>query len=117
MSDAGRAAAQPLAELAQVVRSKQAGPYRLTLDVVFDDAAVYERVKRSGVITRELIAGLYGVPLEHVTALVAFDPGRAFKIAMRRRITAGDPGDTDVYGACQAAPLLDVLVPGEDATT
>ncbi len=54
-----------IAELAQVVRSKQAGPYRLTLDIVFDDPAVFERVRRSRVITRELIARLYGVNVPH----------------------------------------------------
>src|SRR5215213_3017014 len=103
-----------IAELAQVVRSKQAGPYRLTLDIVFDDQAVYERVRRSGVITEELVAGLYGIPRDRITALIDFEPGRAFKITMRRPVTAGDPGDTDVYGACQAAPLLHIQIPWED---
>lgn len=110
-------ARRTIGELAQVVRSKQAGPYRLTLDIVFDDPAVYEQVRRSGVITKELIAGLYGVPLESITALVDFEPGRAFKITMRRQITAGDPGDTDVYGACQAAPLLDIAIAWDDEGT
>lgn len=104
-----------IGELAQVVRSKQAGPYRLTLDILFDDPAVYERVRRSGVITPELIARLYGVPLDQITACTDFEAGRAFKITMQRRVTAGDPGDTDVYGACQAAPLLDIAIPwGEE---
>lgn len=103
-----------IGELAQVVRSKQAGPYRLTLDIVFDDPAVYERVRRAGVITPELVAGLYGVSRETITAFTDFEPGRAFKITMRRHVTAGDPGDTDVYGACQSAPLLDILIPWDD---
>jgi hypothetical protein len=103
-----------IAELAQVVRSKQAGPYRLTLDIVFDDPAVYERVRRSGVISAERVAALYGVPLDQITAFTDFEAGRAFKITMKRRLTAGDPGDTDVYGACQSAPLLDIEVPWDE---
>ena len=103
-----------IGELAQVVRSKQAGPYRLTFDIVFEDPDVYERVRRSGVITSELVARLYGVPLDQITAFTDFEPGLAFKITMRRRLTAGDPGDTDVYGACQSAPLLDVEIPWDE---
>src|SRR5207245_11670031 len=38
----------------KLVRAKSAGPFTLTFDIVFGDAATYEQVKRSGVITREL---------------------------------------------------------------
>jgi hypothetical protein len=34
--------------------------------------------------------------------------GRAIKIVMPRRVTAGDPGDTDACGAQQHRPLLGV---------
>ena len=37
-----------LYELAHVLRSKNSGPFAVTLDILFDDPAVYERVKRSG---------------------------------------------------------------------
>jgi hypothetical protein len=107
-------ATRTLGELAQVVRSKQAGPYRLTLDVVFDDPAVYQRVRRSGAINAERVARLYGVTPETITRLIDFEPGQAFKITMKRHLPAGDPGDTDVYGACQAAPLLDLEVPWDE---
>jgi hypothetical protein len=36
--------------------------------------------------------------------------GRAIKIVMARRIMAGDPGDYDVYGAQQHAPLLGIEI-------
>ena len=107
-------ATRTIGELAQVVRSKQAGPYRLTLDIVFDDPAVYQRVRRTGVIRPELVARLYGVPREQITRFVEFEPGQAFKITMKRRVPAGDPGDSDVYGACQSAPLLDVEIPWDE---
>ena len=44
-------------EIAQVIRSKNAGPFRLTLDVLFKEREVYDRVKRSGAITAATIAG------------------------------------------------------------
>jgi len=37
-----------LARLAKLIRSKNAGPFELTFDIMFEDAATYERVKRSG---------------------------------------------------------------------
>jgi len=58
-----------LSDIAQVIRSKNAGPRRLTLDLMF-----------------------------------------AIKIVLARKIMAGDPGDFDVYGAQQHAPLLGVEI-------
>jgi len=40
-----------------------------------------------------------------------YDAGNAFKATLPRRVPAGDIGDTDVYGAQQHAPLLDVEIP------
>jgi hypothetical protein len=53
-------------ELARVIRSKNAGPFELTFDIMFLDAETYERAKRSGVIDAELFAWLYAVPLSSV---------------------------------------------------
>jgi hypothetical protein len=100
-----------LAQLAQEISSKNAGNFFITFDVVFDDAAAYERVKRAGVLTRERIAALYRMPLDEVLHIVEFDQGLAFKIAVRRAHASGAVGETDVFGAQQYAPLLDVEVP------
>ena len=61
-------------------------------------------------INRKLIAGLYHVGEAHILELVAFDPAAAIKITMRRPRTAGDIGETDVYGAQQHAPLLGLVI-------
>jgi hypothetical protein len=45
-----------------------------------------------------------------VLELVAFAPAAAIKITIRRPRTAGDVGETDVYGAQQHAPLLGVVL-------
>ena len=97
-------------DVAEYVRTKNAGPFRLTIDIVFKRRADYEAVKEAGVLTPALIAGLYGVTSEEITDFVAFDPGKAFKATMRRRVSSGSPADTDVYGAQQHAPLLDLQV-------
>ena len=100
-------------EIAQVVRSKNAGPFRLTLDVLFKEREVYDRVKHSGAITAATIAGLYGIPVERVTDFVWFDPGKALKATLVRSVSSGSVGDTDVYGAQQHAPLLGLELPRE----
>jgi hypothetical protein len=48
-----------LAELASLVRSKNAGSFVLTFHVLFDDRDKYMRVKRSGVLNPESFAALY----------------------------------------------------------
>ena len=53
---------------------------------------------------------LYGVDEKDVL-FTPYEPGHAFKATIPRLVTAGDIGDTDVYGAQQHAPLLDVEVP------
>jgi hypothetical protein len=100
-----------LAEIANEISSKNAGNHFLTFDIVFDDAAIYDRVKASGVISRERIASLYGMALDDVLHVIEFDQGLAFKVAMRRVRPSGSLGETDVFGAQQYAPLLDLEVP------
>ena len=97
-------------DLAKACKSKNAGPYEITLDVMFGDRETFEHVRASGVITRALFAKLYGVP-EKSILLTEYPPAFAFKATFERRIPSGELGDTDVYGAQQHAPLLDVEIP------
>ena len=51
-----------LSDIAQVIRSKNAGPRRLTLDLMFATDADYRRVAQSPALTTERIGSLYGLP-------------------------------------------------------
>ena len=97
-------------DIAVTCRSKNASPFLITLDVVLPDRESFEKVRASGVITRELISRLYSVPVDDVL-LVEFPPANAFKATIPRLAGSGDVEDTDVYGAQQHAPLMDVEVP------
>ena|ERR671914_1160573 len=99
-----------LTDIAGVIRSKNAGPYELTLDIIFTERDVYEQVVAADSISRQLITELYHVVDSDILELVAFDPAAAIKITMRRQRTAGDIGETDVYGAQQHAPLLGLVI-------
>lgn len=99
-----------LKHVAKVCKSKNAGPFELTIDVVFEDAETFRRVKATNVLTSALFARLYNVPEGHVL-FTPYDAAFAFKATLPRLIPAGDFGDTDVYGCQQHAPLLDVDLP------
>jgi hypothetical protein len=97
-------------EIAQICKSKNAGPFMVTIDVLFEDASMYRRVKATGVLNAALFAKLYGVA-EADVLFTPYDAALAFKATLPRAVPAGDFGDTDVYGAQQHAPLLDVEIP------
>jgi len=101
-------------DLAAVIRSKNSGPFELTLDIIFKDEETYNKVKAAKAITPELIAGLYRVPVRDVIAFVEFDPAQAIKATIVRPRASGDIGETDVYGAQQHAPLLGIEIPWEE---
>lgn len=99
-----------LRDICHTIRSKQAGPFRLTFDIVFKDETTFRRVRDGGSISKDLIAKLYRRPPSEITHVVFYEPGRAVKISMIRPKVAGDPGDGDIYGCQQHVPLLDAEV-------
>ncbi len=99
-----------LAELATVIRSKNAGALTLTLDVMFDSEVVYHRVVESGVLNVDTISGLYNIPPESID-IIPYPVANAVKISFPRSLPSGHPGDGDVYGAQQHALLLDLVIP------
>jgi hypothetical protein len=102
---------QRLSELAKTIRSKNTGVDLITFDIIFSDRASYERVRDARVLTRDTIAALYGIPHARIADFVEFDPGNAIKFTLYRTEPSGSPGDPDIFGAQQYAPLLDIEVP------
>jgi hypothetical protein len=100
-------------ELARLIRSKNAGPFQLTFDVMFEEQESYELVRDAGLLSPELFSRLYGTPVEDVH-VVAYDPGRAIKVTIPRPTVSGDLGDTDIFGGQQYGPLVDLDVPERD---
>ncbi|MFY4777112.1 DUF4387 domain-containing protein [Metabacillus sp. RGM 3146] len=95
-----------LTELAHVIRSKNSGPFELTLDILFESKEAYERVKNSGEISIHRICSLYNITEQQVHQFVFFDQARGIKITIARETPSGTVGDRDVYGAQQHAPLF-----------
>jgi hypothetical protein len=98
-----------LHELASLIRSKNAGPFQLTIDVMFEDRAAYERVLRSGAISHERLAAIYRVPARDVE-IIPYEAAYAIKVTMPRPVVSGDPGDGDVMGGQLYAPLVELEI-------
>jgi hypothetical protein len=100
-----------LGELASTVRSKNAGVNQITFDIIFPDRKTYERVVKSGAITRDSIAKLYNIPQSRISDFATFEVGNAIKFTLYRLRPSGSPGDWDILGCQQYGPLLDLDVP------
>lgn len=100
-----------LSDMATLIRSKNAGPFVLTFDIMFDGEAAYRKVVNSGAITAARFAGLYGVPADLVKVFF-HDRAQAIKVTMPRRVSSGAPADTDVYGCQQHGPICNLEIPG-----
>jgi len=101
----------PLREIAKVVRSKNAGPFEITLDIVFKTREDFDAVKKSGVITKELVSELYNVPTQNIITFGFFELVNAVKITLPRPRPQGGIGETDMHAAQQHVPLQEIRIP------
>jgi hypothetical protein len=95
-----------LREIANVIRSKNAGPFELTLDVLLKDTEMFEKLRKADIINKKVIAELYRIPEEDVISIVYFPNAKAIKATIVRPLPSGALGERDVYGAQQHAPLV-----------
>src|SRR5580704_16789427 len=101
-----------LGDLAKLVRSKNAGPFWLTIDIMFDDAEAYRRARDAEIVNRATIARLYNRhPAEII--VVKHDTALASKVSFPRPQSSGSKQDSDVYGSPSAsehalAPMIGI---------
>ena len=99
-----------LGELAKLIRSKNAGAFTLTFDVMFQDEKTYRHVVNSKVLTRQSFAKIYKLP-ESEVMYFEYDAASAIKISIPRPYSQGDLEDGDMYGGQQHGPLVDLVIP------
>jgi len=97
-------------QVAKLIRSKNAGPFELTFDVIFKDRATYEKVRDARTINAEWFARTYRLAPE-VVSVINYDAANAIKVTIPRPVISGDIEDTDVFGGQQYGPLVDLEVP------
>ena len=99
-----------LYEYARVIRSKNAGPFIITIDLFLEDRPTFDRVYTF--LTRSVarIAELYRVPAGTIH-IHPFEAILAVKVTFPRPFaSSGSPGDCDVYGSQQHFPLANMCM-------
>ena len=91
--------AMRLEDVAKVCRTKNAGAFLMTIDLIFEDADVFELAKRR--LTPAMFASLYQVPLDRVE-VSSWDQLRAIKATVRVR----SQRDRPVTVACTAVSSI-----------
>ncbi|KAK3719613.1 hypothetical protein LTR37_004150 [Vermiconidia calcicola] len=101
-----------LGALASVIRAKNAGPFEITFDIMFSDLSTYHRVKSSGILTKTVVADLYGLDEAEVVTAMWWDQAFAFKATVTRPFVSGGWGEIDMHSSCQHVRLMQLRVPG-----
>jgi hypothetical protein len=73
-----------LHELTSLIRSKNAGPFSLTFDIMFSDVRTYEHVKASGALSPAALARLLHCSPNQIQFFIC-DNALAFKATIPRR--------------------------------
>ena len=98
-----------LGKRTQLIRTKNAGPFWITLDIVFENDEDFERVISAKVLTKEWISGTYKI-LQDTLIFIEIPAARAIKFSFPRPRIQGDHGETDMYSGQQYAPLQDLQI-------
>ena len=103
------AAPKTLGDLASYVRSKNAGPYWLTIDVFCAQATDYERVVRSPLTDPRAVAASSSADPKSVH-IFTLPELRAVKVSLPRPSVQGSLRDRDAHAGQQYVPLLDMVI-------
>jgi hypothetical protein len=102
---------QKLLDMAVVIRSKDAGINRLTLDIIFTSGENYEAALRSNVFSKEGVAKILKLPPERIVGTFFVDTCNAIKISIDRGNISASLDERDVFGAQQQADMERTSVP------
>ena len=107
-----------LKDIAPIIRSKNSGPYEITLDVMFSHESIYTLVKNSKLLDAAAISRLYHLGEDEISYCGFYDQAMAFKATIPRkrkgiRVPSGGFMETDVHGSQQYAGLLDLQISEE----
>lgn len=96
-----------LAEVCRHLRSKNAGPFWITVDLFFQDAQAFARWNDAPALQNGALAPLFGVPAESVKRFAV--PGLCvLKLSYPRQAPQGGALERDMHGGQQYVRLLDL---------
>ena len=98
-----------LMDYTKMLRSKNAGPLWLTMDLSFADKSTMLKLLQSGILNAVAIAALYDVP-EDMVKIIPYPVVNAIKITIPRKHPSGALEDSDIYGCQQHMALANLEV-------
>lgn len=107
-----------LGDLAGVLRSKNAGPYEITFDVIFETEKTCDLVKKSNILEKGVVAKLLDVTEEDIIWSGFFDQARAYKVTIPRMwkgkpVPNGGFMEQDVHASQKYLGLLNMKLNDE----
>src|SRR5699024_8621239 len=94
-----------LKEVAKSIRSKNAGPFWMTIDVFSDKKSSYERLKKSNNLTKEVIGKLYGIEPKEIKIFYV-DSLYSIKISFPKVPPQGYKYEKDMHSGQQFVRML-----------
>lgn len=102
-----------LNECAKVLRSKNAGPFYIALDIFFTNHAVFDWAQQSNVLSTESVAKAYGIDADKIRGPYWVESALGCKLTIPKNPSSSDPRCSDMMGAQQHIPLATISVPEE----
>src|SRR5271154_208544 len=96
-----------LRDVCRYVRSKNAGPFWVTVDLFFDSAKSYAEYHDDPAISAAAIAAVYGVDVAHVKRFEVKSLNMV-KISYPRPTPQGGVHERDIHSGQQFVPLLEL---------
>jgi hypothetical protein len=96
-------------DLAKYVRSKNAGPFWVTVEIFCDDDESYNTIKDSPNITREKVASLYNADAAKVKVFYV-DNIRVIKFSFPRTMPSGHKYENDMHSGQQYIRLAETEI-------
>ncbi|XEU99846.1 hypothetical protein FSHL1_005133 [Fusarium sambucinum] len=107
---------QTLSDICRVLRSKNAGPYEITIDAIFSSKVNYDTIKASGILSPSNVAKAIGIDEDDIVWIGFFDPAMSFKVTIPRirigvKKSAGGFMENDIHGSQEHNGLAKMKLP------
>ncbi|KAF5695258.1 hypothetical protein FDENT_562 [Fusarium denticulatum] len=107
---------ETLSDLCRIVRSKNAGPYEITIDAIFASKEAYEAIRSSDLLSASNVAKAVGISEEDIIWVGFFDPAISFKVTIPRirsgkKKSAGGFMENDIHGSQEHMGLASLKLP------
>lgn len=105
-----------LSDISEILRSKNAGPYEITIDILFFTREIYEGIQNCNVLSAENVSQALNINQKDIIWMGFFEPALAFKVTIPRlrsgkMTSAGSFMEDDVHGSQQHTGIAQMKLP------